>query len=138
MVTVAIANSHHTEALAVSLPRLTERGLMVQLVCSGQAPRGVAPFGGSEPLFTPNPMAVGIPTQGDSVLLDISSSITTLNSARQLVARGERFPAMWAMDKQGRPSDDSNVVVSGGGTLLPVAASITATKATAWPYWPRP
>ena len=94
VVTVAIANSHHTEALAVSLPRLTERGLMVQLVCSGPAPRGVAPFGGSEPLFTPNPMAVGIPTQGDSVLLDISSSITTLNSARQLVARGERFPAM--------------------------------------------
>ena len=120
VVTVAIANSHHTGALAVYLPRLTERGLMVQLVCSGPAAKGVAPFGGSEPLFTPNPMAAGIPTQGDPVLLDISSSITTLNSARQLVVRGERFPAMWAMDKNGQPSDDPNVVVSGGGSLLPV------------------
>ena len=120
VVTVAIAGSHHTGALAVYLPRLTERGLMVQLVCSSPAARGVAPFGGSEPLFTPNPIAAGIPTQGDPVLLDISSSITTLNSARQLVARGERFPAPWAMDANGQPSDDPNVVVSGGGTLLPV------------------
>lgn len=120
VVTVAIANSHHTGALAVYLPRLTERGLMVQLVCSSPAAKGVAPFGGSEPLFTPNPIAAGIPTQGDPVLLDISSSITTLNSARQLVARGERFPAKWAMDQNGQPSDDPNVVVSGGGTLLPV------------------
>ena len=120
VVTVAIANSHHTGALAVYLPRLTERGLLVQLVCSSPAARGVAPFGGTEPLFSPNPIAAGIPTHGDPILLDVSSSITTLNSARQLVVRGERFPAKWAMDAQGQPSDDPNAVVSGGGSLLPV------------------
>jgi LDH2 family malate/lactate/ureidoglycolate dehydrogenase len=120
VVTVVIANSHHTGALAVYLPRLTERGLLVQLICSSPAARGVAPFGGSEPLFSPNPIAAGIPTQGDPILLDVSSSITTLNSARQLVARGERFPAKWAMDADGQPSDDPNVVVSGGGSLLSV------------------
>jgi LDH2 family malate/lactate/ureidoglycolate dehydrogenase len=120
VVTLAIANSHHTGALAVYLPRLTERGFLVQLICSSPAARGVAPFGGSEPLFSPNPIAAGIPTHGDPILLDVSSSITTLNSARQLVARGERFPAKWAMDADGQPSDDPTVVVSGGGSLLPV------------------
>ena len=120
VITVAIANSHHTGALAVYLPRLTDLGLMVQLACSSPGAKGVAPFGGTEPLFTPNPIGAGIPTQGDPVLLDISSSITTLNSARQLVSRGESFPAKWAMDKQGQPSNDPNVVVSEGGTLLPV------------------
>ena len=120
VVTVAIANSHHTGALATYLPRLTERGLLVQLVNSGPAAAGVAPFGGTQALFTPNPIAAGIPTTGAPILLDISSSITTLNSARQLAARGERFPAMWAMDAQGQPSDDPAVVISGGGTLLPV------------------
>jgi L-lactate dehydrogenase len=120
VVTVAIANSHHTGALAVYLPRLTERGFLVQLICSSPAARGVAPFGGTKPLFSPNPIAAGIPTQGDPILLDVSSSITTLNSARQLVARGERFPAKWAMDADGQPSDDPNTVVSGGGSLLPV------------------
>ncbi len=120
VVTVVIANSHHTGALAVYLPRLTERGLLVKLICSSPAARGVAPFGGTEPLFSPNPVAAGIPTRGDPILLDVSSSITTLNSARQLVARGERFPAKWAMDAEGQPSDDPNAVVSGGGSLLPV------------------
>lgn len=120
VVTVAIANSHHTGALATYLPRLTERGLMVQLVNSGPAAAGVAPFGGTQAVFTPNPIAAGIPTPGNPILLDISSSITTLNSARQLAARGERFPANWAMDAQGQPSNDPAVVISGGGTLLPV------------------
>lgn len=120
VVTVVIANSHHTGALATYLPRLTERGLMVQLVNSGPAAAGVAPFGGTQALFTPNPIAAGIPTPGAPILLDISSSITTLNSARQLAARGERFPAMWAMDAQGQPSDDPAVLLSAGGTLLPV------------------
>ncbi|WP_114972481.1 Ldh family oxidoreductase [Rhodoferax ferrireducens] len=120
VVMVVIANSHHTGALATYLPRLTERGLLVQLVNSGPAAAGVAPFGGTQALFTPNPIAAGIPTTGAPILLDISSSITTLNSARQLAARGERFPANWAMDAQGRPSDDPAVVISGGGTLLPV------------------
>ena len=119
VVTVVIGNSHHTGALATYLPRLTERGLMVQLVCSAPAARGVAPFGGSEPLLSPNPISAGIPTEGDPVLLDISASITTLNSARQLLARGERFPAMWAMDAKGQPSDDPAAVVTGGGSLLP-------------------
>ena len=119
VVTVVICNSHHTGALATYLPRLTERGLLVQLICSAPAARGVAPFGGTEPLLSPNPIAAGIPTGADPVLLDISASITTLNSARQLLARGERFPAVWAMDAQGQPSDDPAAVVSGGGSLLP-------------------
>lgn len=119
VVTFAIANSHHTGALAVYLPRLTERGLLVQLVNSSPAAAGVAPYGGTKPVFTPNPLAAGIPTSGEPVLLDISSSITTLNSAKQLVARGEKFPAMWAMDALGQPTDDPAAVIGGGGSLLP-------------------
>ena len=120
VVTVVIDNSHHTGALAVYLPRLTERGLMVQLVNSAPTAAGIAPYGGTRPLLTPNPIAAGIPTPGDPILLDISASITTLNSARQRAARGERFPGLWAMDAEGRPSDDPAVVIRGGGTLLPV------------------
>jgi hypothetical protein len=33
-----------------------------------------------------------------------------------LLARGERFPALWAMDACGQPSDDPAAVISGGGT----------------------
>jgi len=115
VVTVAIGNSHHTGALAVYLPRVTERGFVVQLQCSSPAASGIAPFGGTRALFTPNPVAAAYPTQGDPVVVDISSSITTLNSARQLKARGERFAGAWAMDAQGNPTDDPDVVLSGQG-----------------------
>ena len=37
----------------------------------------VAPFGGLDPVFTPDPLAVGIPTDGDPILIDMSASITT-------------------------------------------------------------
>ncbi|RZL93208.1 MAG: hypothetical protein EOP82_08125 [Variovorax sp.] len=82
--TLTIAGSHHTGALATYLPRLTERGLLPILSCSGPAAVGVAPFGGTRSLFTPNPIAAGIPATGDPVLLDISASITTNNRAKQL------------------------------------------------------
>ncbi|MEJ8857560.1 Ldh family oxidoreductase [Variovorax robiniae] len=120
VVTVTIAGSHHTGALSTYLPRLTQRGLMPILSCSGPAATGVAPFGGTRALFTPNPIAAGIPTSGDPVLLDISASITTNNRAKQLAAAGERFPAPWVMDAQGYATDDPRVAVSGGGSLLPI------------------
>lgn len=119
IVTVVIANSQHTGALATYLPRLTERGLMVTLACSAPAAASVAPFGGRKGLLSPNPLAAGIPTDGDPILLDISASITTVNNARQLAKAGERFPAAWALDADGRPSDDPMCVVSQGGSLLP-------------------
>jgi len=119
-VTIVISNCHHTGALASYLTKLTSKGLMGILASSGPATKVVAPFGGTEGLLTPNPIAAGVPTECDPILLDISSSITTLNNARQLAQVGKRFPQQWALDAEGSPSDDPNCIISGGGTLLPV------------------
>jgi LDH2 family malate/lactate/ureidoglycolate dehydrogenase len=119
VVTVSIFNSHHTGALAVYLPRLTERGLMGIVSSSAASVGTVAPYGGTRGLLAPNPIAAGIPTDGDPILIDVSASITTNNNARQLVRAGGRFPSPWALDAQGNPSDDPAVAVS-GGSLLPI------------------
>lgn len=119
-VTVAIAESHHIGALAAYLPRATEKGYMITVASSTITASGVAPYGGTRPVFTPNPLAAGIPTDGDPILLDISASITTLNLARQLAKEGRRFPQPWVLDAAGNPTDDPNAVLSGGGSLLPV------------------
>ncbi|MCJ2877624.1 Ldh family oxidoreductase [Rhizobium pusense] len=118
--TLTIADGHHTGALATYLPRLTERGLMVQLACSGPASGGVAPFGGTRGIFTPNPLSAGIPSRRDPVLLDISCSITTIKRSTQLAEAGRLYPGVWALDAEGNPSDDPQVLMSGGGSLLPV------------------
>lgn len=120
VVTCTIANGHHTGALATYLPRLTSRGLMVMLACSGPAAAGVAPYGGTRGVFTPNPLAAGLPSVGDPVLLDISCSITTIKRSTQVAKAGGRLPGAWVMDIHGQPTDDPAVLTEGQGTLLPV------------------
>ncbi|MEZ5740142.1 MAG: Ldh family oxidoreductase [Burkholderiaceae bacterium] len=120
-VTVVIADGQHIGALAVYLMRATDKGMMILLASSSPSAVGVAPFGGRKALFTPDPLAAGIPTgEGDPILLDISASISTLNLARQLHDKGQDFPYAWAMDADGNPTHSTAAVVSGGGTLLPV------------------
>jgi L-lactate dehydrogenase len=119
-VTVAISDSHHIGALAAYLPRATERGYMLMIASSVPSVAGVAPHGGTRAVFTPNPIAAGIPTGSDPILLDISASITTLNLTRQLASAGRSFPQAWVQDAQGNPSTDPDVVLKQGGTLLPV------------------
>lgn len=119
VVTVTIAEGHHTGALATYLPRLTDKGLMVLLACSGPASQGVAPYGGTVGLFTPNPLSAGIPTHKDPILLDISCSVTTIKRSGQLAQAGRSYPGEWALDAQGRPSTDPQVL-SHGGSLMPV------------------
>ncbi len=118
---VAIRNSHHIGCLAAFLQRATDRGFLIQIASSDPAVATVAPLGGRTPVFTPDPLAVGIPTDGDPVLIDISASITTNGLANRLAKEGKRFPGAWALDAAGNPSDDPAVLATNPpGTLLPV------------------
>lgn len=116
---MTIAGGQHVGALGVYLERLTSHNLVPMLTCSGPAAAGVAPYGGIRPVITPNPIAFGIPTRQAPVLLDISTSITTLNMARQLARAGQRFDGQWGLDSTGAPTDDP-IAVLNGGSLLPI------------------
>ena len=117
---VAIRESHHIACLAAYLERATTRGCMILLTCSDPSERNVAPFGGLQPLFTPDPLAVGIPTDDEPILIDMSASITTNGMTARLRNAGRRYPGPWAMAADGTASDDPNVVFADPpGTLLP-------------------
>jgi L-lactate dehydrogenase len=128
VVTGVINNSQHTGALATYLRPVTEQGLVVIIQSSNPAGSRMAPFGGTEPLFTPNPLAAGFPTDGDPVMVDISCSITTTTMTRTLAARGERFPEPWAITAAGAPTDDPVEVVSRDGSLLPLGGPLKGHK----------
>jgi LDH2 family malate/lactate/ureidoglycolate dehydrogenase len=118
---VAIRRSHHIGCLSVYLRRITEMKLMALIACSDPSDATMAPYGGLAPVFTPDPLAVGIPTDEDPILVDISSSITTNAMTARLRREGKRFPGEWALDGRGRPSDDPAVLASEPpGTLLPI------------------
>jgi LDH2 family malate/lactate/ureidoglycolate dehydrogenase len=120
IVAVAIRESHHIACLAAYLARATAHGRMILLTCSDPSEGSVAPFGGREPLFTPDPIAIGIPTDGAPIMIDMSASITTNGMTARLKREGLRFPGRWAMTAAGEPSDDPAVLFTDpSGTLLP-------------------
>ena len=117
---VSIRRSHHIACVMAYLSAATKRGLMLLIATSDPADASVAPFGGLRAVFTPDPIAVGIPTEGDPILVDISSSITTNAMTQRLRRQGDRFPGTWAIDAEGQPTDDPAVMAADPpGTLLP-------------------
>lgn len=118
---IAIRRSHHIACLAAFLPRATEQGCLATIATSDPASASVAPFGGLRAVFTPDPIAIGIPTEGDPILIDISASITTNGLTGRLHREGRRLPGAWVMDAEGRPTDDPAVLFAEPpGTILPV------------------
>lgn len=110
VVTFAIRRSHHIACLAALVKQAVDRGLMAILATSDPAFSFVAPFGGREPLLTPNPFAIGWPGTKAPVLVDISASITTVAMTRQKARDGEAFEHPWLMDASGRPTTDPHVL----------------------------
>lgn len=123
MVSFAIRRSHHIACLTALVKRATDKGLVILLASSDPAFGFIAPYGGKEPLLTPNPIAVGFPANGSdgtqAVWIDVSTSITTVGMARKKIAAGEQFEHPWLMDRDGAPSCDPQDI-DNGGTLLPV------------------
>jgi LDH2 family malate/lactate/ureidoglycolate dehydrogenase len=121
VVTVTIRRSHHIGCLQAYLQSVTEAGLVILLCCSDPASRTVAPYGGVAPRFSPNPLAAGIPTDGDPILIDISTSSTSNGLCNRLAAAGERLPGPWLVDRNGEATDDPRVLDGQeGGAILPL------------------
>lgn len=119
IVTVSIRRSHHIACLQAYLQPVTDAGLFILLTCSDPASRTVAPHGGTAPRFSPNPIAAGIPTDSDPILIDISTSSTSNALCNRLAASGERLPGAWLIDGDGHTTDDPRVLAD-GGSILPL------------------
>lgn len=72
-----------------------------------------APFGSTEALFCTNPVAYGIPTENDPILLDMTTSamayfgLIEAKTANKIVAEGTGY------DKDGNPTQDPAEIMSG-------------------------
>jgi LDH2 family malate/lactate/ureidoglycolate dehydrogenase len=119
---IAIRRSHHIGCLAALARQATDRGLVAMLFNSDPSGKRVAPYGGTEPLFTPDPFAIGYPGADHPVLLDTCASITTVSLTRQKYAAGEQFDQPWLIDADGKPTRDPAVLenTKPPGSLLPV------------------
>lgn len=78
----------------------------------------VAPYGGTVPRMSTNPIAIAFPYKPDCpILLDFASSIGAEGKLRVYRARGHELPDEWVLDSSGKPSRDPNDFYSGGAVL---------------------
>jgi LDH2 family malate/lactate/ureidoglycolate dehydrogenase len=126
---VSVRRSHHIAALATYARRVAEEGLVLVLMSSAPATSSVAPYGGTRGVFSPSPLGVGIPTSGAPVMVDVSTSITTMGLTGRLAKEGGRLPGAWLLDEQGVPTDDPAVVTPPRkGTILPLGGADVGHK----------
>lgn len=126
---VNIRHSHHIAALAPYARRVADDGLLLLLLTSSPGACTVAPFGGTQGVFSPSPIGAGWPSSSGPVMVDVSTSITTNGLTGQLAKEGKRLPHPWLLDEQGRPSDDPAVLQAPRqGTILPLGGTDSGHK----------
>ncbi|EKS71714.1 MULTISPECIES: Ldh family oxidoreductase [Caballeronia] len=119
--TLVIRRSHHIACLASYLEKATADGFMILLSSSDPAVQSVAPHGGTRSVFTPNPIAAGIPTSDTPFLIDISASTVTNGMTARRHKAGEHFEEACFLDAKGQPTGDPGVLsTEPPGSILPV------------------
>ena len=109
----------------------TTRGLMMLMASSNPWARLVAPFGGVRPVYSPNPIAFGVPTPGDPILVDFSASTIAANAVQEYRARGETLPGdTCSTPTGGRPTIPARSPATGLAPSCRWAASTWATRAS--------
>jgi len=74
---------------------------------------GVAPFGGSEPVFGTNPISISIPTDGDPILFDMSVASLTWGDLITHQHLHKPLPEGYAFDEKGEPTTDPTKAMDG-------------------------
>ena len=88
---------------------------MIGIAGSNAAPT-MGPWGGLERLVGNNPLAIGVPCEGDiPFLLDMSMSVAARGKINDMARRKEKIPEGWALDPQGRPTTDPVEALKGFG-----------------------
>lgn len=121
LATISIRHCHHIACLQAYLRTVTDQGLAVLLICSDPANAMVAPAGGVQGIYSPNPIAAGFPTQGEPILIDTTTSgLSNAQIARQF-RRKQKFAFAALQTSSGKLTHDPAAVFKNPpGSSLPL------------------
>ncbi|MBZ3666234.1 Ldh family oxidoreductase [Pseudomonas monteilii] len=124
-----VRRASHIGCLAAYLKPYTDQGLVAMVYSSDPSVALVCAHGGVEPVYTPNPIAAGIPTQGEPILLDVSMSTVTLGLVGQCRDAGSRLPHPVLVSNDGQLSDDPrDFFTTPPGSILPLGGQAFGHK----------
>jgi LDH2 family malate/lactate/ureidoglycolate dehydrogenase len=124
-----VRRASHIGCLAAYLKPYTDQGLVAMVYSSDPSVGLVCAHGGIDPIYTPNPIAAGIPTQGEPILLDVSMSTITLGLVGQCRDAGSRLPHPVLVSNDGQLSDDPvDFFTRPQGSILPLGGQAFGHK----------
>lgn len=112
---VAIRNSSHFGMTGFYIDRLVSEGFAAMMMTDTDA--FLIPFGSRKPFFGTNPIAIGFPTDGIPVILDMATTLVPYGKLALAQVEGKPIPAEWGFDANGEPSTDPNAIAG----LHPIA-----------------
>ncbi|MBX4958776.1 Ldh family oxidoreductase [Rhizobium lentis] len=101
---VVVRNANHLGMLAHYVEAIAALGLVGIALSSSEAL--VHPFGGTRAMLGTNPIAIGVPTAEDPLVLDLATSIVPMGRIHHHAATGRSIPEGWARDAAGKPTTD--------------------------------
>ena len=124
---VQLFRSGHIGRLGEYAAMAVERGL-IGLVSANNHGGGqnMSPFGGVARRLSPSPVAIAVPGGRDfPLVLDMTTSVVAEGKVRVKRARGEKLPAGWILDADGRPSTDpADLYGPPPGSLAPLGGAV--------------
>ncbi len=117
--TLTLRRAQHVACLAASLVPIAEAGLLGLMMVSSPEEVFVSPFGGSERLFSNNPIAFTAPSSAGIVLFDVSMAITAGGQVARAARLGESLPEAALKTEDGRVSADPQAL-GRGGSVMPI------------------
>lgn len=100
-----VTNSHHFGAAALHLEQLAQAGFIG--LAFSNSPAAMPAWGGSKPIFGTNPIAAVFPRKNaDPIIIDLALSQVARGKLMVAARKGEKIPLGWALDSDGKPTDD--------------------------------
>ncbi|RUO29074.1 Ldh family oxidoreductase [Aliidiomarina sanyensis] len=121
--TVIVKRCEHVASLAAYLQAATDAGMVISMIAATPAQSSVAPFGGVQRVFSPNPYGFAAPTSGEPLVLDMSFSITAAGKVRQAYDRKEQLPWPAIIAKNGEATADPAEYIERDGAILPLGGT---------------
>lgn len=117
--TIMVRKSGWVAALCTHLIPVAQEGFLVSAWAQSSSCLDCAPFGGIDPCFSTNPIAMAFPTpDGNPVVADFSTSTLSMGATGLMVKKKKQSRTPRFLDENGRPVCDPTVVKHGGSMMF--------------------
>jgi (2R)-3-sulfolactate dehydrogenase (NADP+) len=116
---VAVSNSSHCGALATYVYPMIDAGQVGLVFSTG--PAVMPPWGGSTPVLSTSPLAAGVPSRPEPIVVDMATSAVARGRIAAAAQAGRPVPEGWALAPDGSPTTDP--VIALRGMLAPLGGA---------------